>query len=173
MRAEDIIEVLAAETRRRLLKLLANEPLTLSEISEKLGISQPAALKHIRELESSGIIKAFEVRDQSGKLRRCYKISKPLKVIMSFDGDSLRIYLREAKPLDEIPMGLEERILKLRNELSELENLDSFGKIIYKYGEIMKEIEDILGEIENLESQLMWLRYEMLRSLKRFASKLS
>lgn len=173
MRAEDIIEVLAAETRRKLLKLLANEPLTLSEISGRLGISQPAALKHIRELESSGIIKAFELRDQSGKLRRCYKISKPLKVVMSFDGDSLRIYLREAKPLDEIPTGLEERILRLRNELSELEDSDSLGKVIYKYGEMIKEIEDIMGKIENLESQLMWLRYEVLKSLKRFASRLS
>lgn len=173
MRAEDIIEVLAAETRRKLLKLLAMEPLTLSELSERLGISQPAVLKHIRELESSGIIETFEVRDQSGKLRRCYRISKPLRVVMSFDGDSLRIYLREAKPLDEIPIGLEGRILRLREEMDELKNLDSFGKIMYRSAEIMKEIEDILGEIEKLESQLIWLRYEMLKSLKKFASRLS
>ncbi|MDW8036262.1 MAG: ArsR family transcriptional regulator [Candidatus Korarchaeum sp.] len=173
MKAEDIIEVLAAETRRKLLKLLAMRPLTLSEISEKLGISQPAVLKHIRELESSGIIEAFESRDQSGRMRRCYRISKPLRIIMSFDGDSLRIYLREAKPLDEVPVGLEERIIRLREEVNELENLDSLGELMYKSSEMMKEIENILGEIEKLESQLIWLRYEMLRSLRKFVSGLS
>ncbi|MCS7102845.1 MAG: hypothetical protein NZ992_03065 [Candidatus Korarchaeum sp.] len=92
---------------------------------------------------------------------------------MSFDGDSLRIYLREAKPLDEVPVGLEERIIRLREEVNELENLDSLGELMYKSSEMMKEIENILGEIEKLESQLIWLRYEMLRSLRKFVSGLS
>lgn len=173
MRAEDIIGALATERRRKILELLAMGPLTLSELSERLGISRPAALKHVRELESSGIIEAFEVRDQSGKLRRCYRISKPIRIVMSLDGDSLRISLREAKPLDDISTGLEERILRLRSEVDELEKMDSLGKIMYKFADIMKEIEEILDDIGKLESQVIWLRYETLRSLKKFASRLS
>lgn len=173
MRAEDLIEALATETRRRMLRLLATGPLTLSELSERLGISQPAVLKHIRELESSGIIEPVEIRDQSGRLRRCYRISRPIRLVMSIDGDSVRIYLREAKPLGEVPRGLEERILRLKEEISELEEIDSFGKIIYKYADIMKEVDRILSDIEELESQLVWLRHELIRSLKRFTSRLS
>lgn len=168
-----MIEALATETRRRMLRLLATGPLTLSELSERLGISQPAVLKHIRELESSGIIEPVEIRDQSGRLRRCYRISRPIRLVMSIDGDSVRIYLREAKPLGEVPRGLEERILRLKEEISELEEIDSFGKIIYKYVDIMKEVDSILSDIEELESQLVWLRHELIRSLKRFTSRLS
>ncbi len=173
MRAEDIIEALATETRRKIVKLLAIEPLTLSEIAERLGISQPAALKHIRELESSGIIEASKVRDQYGRIRRCYRIARPIRVILSLDGDSVRIYVREARPIEGTPADIEGRLKRLRDMVSELDDVDSLGKMMYKSTEIIKEIEETLDEIEEIESQLIWLRYEVLRSLKKFVGRLS
>ncbi len=173
MRAEDIIEALAAETRRKIVKLLAMEPLTLSEIAERLGISQPAALKHIRELESSGIIEVSKVRDQYGRIRRCYRIVRPIRVILSLDGDSVRIYVREARPIEGIPVDIEGRIKRLIDMTNELNNAESLGKMMYKSTEIIKEIEETLNKIEELESQLIWLRYEVLKSLKKFVSRLS
>ncbi len=173
MRAEDIIEALATETRRKIVKLLAMEPLTLSEIAERLGISQPAALKHIRELESSGIIEASKVRDQYGRIRRCYRIARPIRVILSLDGDSVRIYVREARPIEGTPADIERRLKRLKDMVSELDDVDSLGKMMYKSTEIIKEIEETLDEIEEIESQLIWLRYEVLRSLKKFVGRLS
>jgi len=173
MRAEDIIEALATETRRKIVKLLAMEPLTLSEIAERLGISQPAALKHIRELESSGIIEAHKVRDQYGRIRRCYRIARPIRVILSLDGDSVRIYMREARPIEGVPADIEGRLKRVMGMINELNSADSLGKMMYKSTEIIKEIEETLDDIEEIESQLIWLRYEVLRSLKKFVSRLS
>ena len=173
MNAEDIVKLLATETKRRILKLLAMEPLTLSELAERLGISQPAVLKHIRELESSGIIKPLEIRDSMGRLRRCYKISKPMRIVMRLDGDSLKIYLREAAPSEEFPKDLEEKIAKLKNGLSEIRSSGSLGEVIYRSTEIIKEIENILEQLEEMESQLLWMRYEVLKLLSNFTKRLS
>jgi len=94
-------------------------------------------------------------------------------VILSLDGDSVRIYVREARPIEGIPVDIEGRIKRLIDMTNELNNAESLGKMMYKSTEIIKEIEETLNKIEELESQLIWLRYEVLKSLKKFVSRLS
>jgi len=113
------------------------------------------------------------VRDQYGRIRRCYRIARPIRVILSLDGDSVRIYVREARPIEGTPADIERRLKRLKDMVSELDDVDSLGKMMYKSTEIIKEIEETLDEIEEIESQLIWLRYEVLRSLKKFVGRLS
>jgi DNA-binding transcriptional ArsR family regulator len=47
---------LSDPTRRRIVERLARKPLTVGEIASEFPISQPAISKHVRVLESSGLI---------------------------------------------------------------------------------------------------------------------
>lgn len=51
-----VFSALSDPTRRRIVERLARKPLTVGEIASEFPISQPAISKHLRVLESSGLI---------------------------------------------------------------------------------------------------------------------
>jgi DNA-binding transcriptional ArsR family regulator len=73
----DVFQAIADPTRRRIIGLLANNPLNLNAVAEKFDISRPAVSKHIRILTECGLI---EIR-QTGRERYCYTNLKQLKEV--------------------------------------------------------------------------------------------
>jgi DNA-binding transcriptional ArsR family regulator len=49
-------DVLAEPTRRRILDLLRERPLLVSELTERLGLSQPGTSKQLRILREAGLV---------------------------------------------------------------------------------------------------------------------
>jgi DNA-binding transcriptional ArsR family regulator len=49
-------KVLSVETRIKIIELLKQGPLSVSEIAESLGVSQPAASQHLRVLKQAGLV---------------------------------------------------------------------------------------------------------------------
>ncbi len=49
-------EVLAEPTRRRILDLLLEEPRSVGELVEQLGLTQPGTSKHLRVLREAGLV---------------------------------------------------------------------------------------------------------------------
>jgi DNA-binding transcriptional ArsR family regulator len=49
-------EVLAEPTRRRILDLLLEQPRSVGELVEQLGMSQPGTSKHLRVLRDAGFV---------------------------------------------------------------------------------------------------------------------
>ncbi len=56
------IALLADETRRRIVALLAAQPRRSSAIAAELGLSRPATSRQLRLLEEAGLIWAFRSR---------------------------------------------------------------------------------------------------------------
>lgn len=56
MQLDAVFAALADPTRRRMIERLARKPLTVGELASEFTISQPAISKHVRVLESSGLI---------------------------------------------------------------------------------------------------------------------
>lgn len=56
-RLDAVFSALADPTRRRIIERLARKPLTVGEIAAEFTISQPAISKHVRVLESSGLLR--------------------------------------------------------------------------------------------------------------------
>ncbi|RLI24226.1 MAG: transcriptional regulator, partial [Candidatus Hecatellales archaeon] len=77
MEVEELLYVLGNPTRRRILKLLSQEPKYLIQLSKELDVSQQAILKHITVLERFGLISSYE---EKGELpappRKYYTLSK-------------------------------------------------------------------------------------------------
>jgi len=51
-----LFRVLGAETRQKMLELLASGPLPVSEIAKRLDITQPAASQHLALLREAGLV---------------------------------------------------------------------------------------------------------------------
>ncbi len=66
-RLDAVFSALSDPTRRRIVERLARRPLTVGEIAAGFDISQPAVSKHVRVLESSGLIE----RRVEGRTHTC------------------------------------------------------------------------------------------------------
>jgi DNA-binding transcriptional ArsR family regulator len=63
----DIFQAIADPTRREIIDILSQAPMTLNEIAEKFHISRPAVSQHIKHLTECGVV-AIE---QKGRERYC------------------------------------------------------------------------------------------------------
>jgi len=63
----DVFQAIADPTRRRIINMIAQQPLNLNSVSENFEISRPAVSKHIKILTECGLI---EIRQQ-GRERYC------------------------------------------------------------------------------------------------------
>lgn len=50
-------DVLAEPTRRRILDLLLERPRLVTELTERLGLTQPGTSKHLRVLREAGLVR--------------------------------------------------------------------------------------------------------------------
>ncbi|MDK2384653.1 MAG: helix-turn-helix domain-containing protein [Candidatus Korarchaeota archaeon] len=170
MRAEDIIEALSGETRRRIVSMLTRKPLTLKEIADMLGITPPAALKHMRELESLGIVESYSINMGPGRPRKYYKISRPIRLVVTLTEDSLQIRALEIEPTSTSPSkDIRERFDEIRSRLESLSSLNSFSETVTRTSNLIQDIDTLLLELESVESHLLWMREEILQNLKRFS----
>jgi len=74
----DVFQAIADPVRRDIIRLLAEEALTVSAVAEKFDISRPAISKHLKILEECDIINI----DQQGRERICS--IRPVSLIPAF-----------------------------------------------------------------------------------------
>lgn len=78
--ADQILDALGHQTRRDILALLRVAPRPVGDIAEQLPISRPAVSKHLRILESAGLVEytssgtrnIFRLRPSGFELARAY-----------------------------------------------------------------------------------------------------
>lgn len=69
-----IFHALADQTRRRILRMVAEKECTVSEMAEPFNVSLNAISKHIKVLEKAGLID----RTVDGRIHRCKMDARPL-----------------------------------------------------------------------------------------------
>jgi DNA-binding transcriptional ArsR family regulator len=63
----DVFQAIADPTRRKIINLIAHQPLNLNSVAEQFHVSRPAISKHIKILTECGLI----VVRQQGRERYC------------------------------------------------------------------------------------------------------
>lgn len=99
---------LSDSTRRRMIARLSKGPATIGELGHPFSISKPAVTRHVKVLESAGLIQ----RRRDGRVHRCTLNKKPMRQAeewierhRKFWEDTLD---NLAKYLDETKQGEEE-----------------------------------------------------------------
>jgi DNA-binding transcriptional ArsR family regulator len=66
---QEAIDALSSPSRRAMLRLVRDRELPVSEIAERVGLSQPAASQHLKVLRDAGL-----VRGRVDGRRRLYRV---------------------------------------------------------------------------------------------------
>lgn len=95
---------LSDPTRLTIVERLRAGPATLTELGEPLDMTLPAVLKHVRVLESCGLVKGRRVgrtrhlRLRAGPLRAAFSYLETYRVFWEERLDSLEDYLDRVDP---------------------------------------------------------------------------
>jgi DNA-binding transcriptional ArsR family regulator len=93
----DVFQALADPTRRTILDLLAEQPLTINGVAEHFAISRPAVSKHIRILSEGGLV----VVRQRGRERYCEVQWEKLAEVSDWVERHRRLWEQRFDRLDE------------------------------------------------------------------------
>ncbi len=74
-RLDLVFSALSDQTRRAILARLVDGEATVGELAEPFDISRPAISKHLRVLESAGLVQ----RTRDGRISRCELDAEPMK----------------------------------------------------------------------------------------------
>ncbi len=76
----DAWQALADPTRRRIIEVLSERPLSINEIAEHFEISRPAISKQVKILQESDLVHI----NSSGRERVCTLSLEPLKIVQDW-----------------------------------------------------------------------------------------
>lgn len=151
-----LLDLLGNENRRRILRLLAEKPCYVTEISEYLGVSPKAVIDHLRKLEEAGLIEST-TDDQR---RKYFRITRSLRLEVSVSpyGFGAKSAYPASNSLDmsgrcphlsiEVPDGGEgaDEIADLAAEYGRLRELDRELSVAKRW--VHGRVEDALAEID-------------------------
>jgi len=75
-------QALASESRLRILKLLYKKPLSVEEVSKKIGLQPITVRHHLQSLEEAGFVESYGERTGTiGRPKIYYRISKKMRTV--------------------------------------------------------------------------------------------
>ncbi|MCR2803916.1 ArsR/SmtB family transcription factor [Paenibacillus soyae] len=95
-----ILECFSSETRVKIMELLNDEPRSINELAEALGLSSAIVTKHIQKLEEAGIIRTESISGKRGRRKVCHLLH-----------ETITLRFKSTKPSEEnvytvsIPVG--------------------------------------------------------------------
>lgn len=95
---------LADPTRREVVRRLGRGPASVGELAQPHQITLPSFMKHVRALESCGLIRT----EKSGRVRICTLDRARLAVVDDWLADQRRLWDGRTDRLDDLVTHLEE-----------------------------------------------------------------
>jgi ArsR family transcriptional regulator len=139
--ADELLDALGCDTRRRILSLLADRPRFVSEISERLDVGRKAIIEHLHRLEDSRLVSSEEKRLSQGRPRKYYEIRRELFFNIGITPGFVDFSEMESRgEIDEVE--------RLDMELDELE-LSPTKERRAAAGKLLAELEDYVKDLES------------------------
>ena len=171
---EKVLDILGNETRRRILRYLAEEPRYFIQLSKELGVSQQAVLKHLEILQALNLVESFaEKSDLAGPDRKYYRLNRSLILTIGLSEDVFRMKMREYDNTEEAMTnltGFEEAWQKILDTEEITELILKSKKLINKIDENVIRIDEKRSDVVRLRQDVTNLVHEKIRS--KFNSKL-
>ncbi|MGC8932399.1 MAG: ArsR/SmtB family transcription factor [Candidatus Methanodesulfokora sp.] len=128
-----LLELLSNSTRRRMLRLLAERPRYLLELSNELGVSKQAVLKHLRYMESKGLLEKIVDRSTIPP-RKYYRLKEDVPDVFILIGDKV---ISECIHEEEEAPRISE-IMRRLEKLTDISSEDEIDEIIRELGVLMR-----------------------------------
>ncbi len=102
----DVFKALADPTRREILLLLSQETRSINDLAERFQMSRPAVSKHVKLLESAGLLRA-ERGKTDGRSRQCSIRLEALREVEVYLGQLEKFW---GQRLDKLGDYLDEQV---------------------------------------------------------------
>ncbi|MHA1541440.1 MAG: ArsR/SmtB family transcription factor [Candidatus Hodarchaeales archaeon] len=156
MDEKEFFELVGSDTRREILRSVAQEPKYLFQLAGELDKSQQSLLHHIQCLLEKGWLKSELVEGPHGPSRKLYRIAKNFSVRMtlsqhSFDIDVIDIQVGDlSDPEDNLQAHLEEIGKDMSTLLSRAVEKDH-----QDYADQIRSLNVILDKLGSIESFIL------------------
>ncbi len=168
MEAGVLLNVLGNETRRRILRLLADEPKYFNQLAKETGVSQQAVLKHLDILGHHGLVTSFRAKSKlAGPDRKYFKLGRTLHLSVGIAGGLVDIGLQE--------LGEEERIkaprqlLDIYREVKGLDEIEDEVELVSVSDRILRGIDKRVKMIGEEKISLLNLRQRVMGKIHQIA----
>jgi ArsR family transcriptional regulator len=159
-----LLDVLGNETRRRILRLLADEPRYFIQLSKDLGVSQQAVLKHLEILEKYGFVTSFERESEfAAPNRKYFELNRSCMLAIGITKDAVEFVFHDI-PLEGLDPSKRADIKGVQKGVNALEQEKDHSKIVSMSDELLKEINQKLAELAASEISLIRLRQRITRT---------
>ncbi|MDV3103856.1 winged helix-turn-helix domain-containing protein [Thermococcus waiotapuensis] len=142
----EVIKLMLEDTRRKILQLLRNREMTISQLSEILGKTPQTVYHHIEKLKEAGLIEVKRTEMKGNLVEKYYGRTADAFYINLYLGDEELRYLARSRLKTKLDI-----FRALGYEFDEEKLLDTMDKLLKKEHEYKTEIS---REIEANEEKL-------------------
>ncbi|MDR2998942.1 MAG: metalloregulator ArsR/SmtB family transcription factor [Microbacterium sp.] len=101
---DEVFVALADPTRRAVVRRLGSGPASVSELAAPFPITLPSFMKHVRMLESSGLIRTVK----TGRVRSCTLDRERLAIVDDWLAEQRALWAQRTDRLERFVTDLEE-----------------------------------------------------------------
>jgi len=137
---DDIFLALKSETRRKILAMLAAEPMYLTQLAEQLDIHQQAIFRHLEQLMKAGLLQSDYSDEGQGAPRKYYRIARAIRVEVQISPEMFDVGLFDV-PKIEIPTPDEyPELAKIVDKCAKLSKEPISRDMLVVYSDLLKEL---------------------------------
>lgn len=189
MKSDVILDILGNNTRRKILRVLAQEPMYFNQLAKEVEVGQQAILRHLDVLEENGLVETYSEKSELGAPdRKYYRLSSSFALTIALSEDDFTITsskieemrymesMKYYKRFDSTPQDTGKALTSLQASLAsidqEISNLES---LLLDLRALRQQILHRLHEIgaENFDGEERRVLYTIVKGSPKSLSDLS
>ena len=159
---DKIFLALKSNTRRKILSMLASEPMYLTQLAFNLNLGQQAIFRHLQLLEEAGLLDSDFKDAGQGAPRRYYQIARAVRVEVQISPEMFDIGLFDVPKVEvKTPKDFPE-LAEIVTKCAELEKTPNSKEKLSVYSNLLKDLSKELNKV-NIAKSIAEATYSNIR----------
>ena len=159
---DKIFLALKSDTRRKILSMLASEPMYLTQLAFNLNLGQQAIFRHLQLLEESGLLDSDFKDSGQGAPRRYYQIARAVRVEVQISPEMFDVGLFDVPRIEiKTPKDFPE-LAEIVTKCAELGKTPNSKEKLSVYSVLLKELSKELNKV-NIAKSIAEATYSNIR----------
>ncbi|NPE09101.1 MAG: ArsR family transcriptional regulator [Asgard group archaeon] len=170
---DKIFLALKSDTRRKILSMLASEPMYLTQLAFNLNLGQQAIFRHLQLLEESGLLDSDFKDAGQGAPRRYYQIARAVRVEVQISPEMFDVGMFDVPRIEiKTPKDFPE-LAEIVTKCAELGKTPNSKEKLSVYSDLLKDLSKELNKVNiaksiaeatysNIRRQIRAIAYELL-----------
>lgn len=159
---DKIFLALKSDTRRKILSMLASEPMYLTQLAFSLKLGQQAIFRHLQLLEEAGLLDSDFKDAGQGAPRRYYQIARAVRVEVQISPEMFDVGMFDVPRVEvKTPKDFPE-LAEIVTKCSELGKTPNSKEKLSVYSDLLKDLSKELNKV-NIAKSIAEATYSNIR----------